>query len=111
MKRIYLCSMLLLALMPAAKAAPPPDPQKVEGTLKDYFFDASRTGNVPMLQEFITAGYPLDTRAEKGYTALILAAYHGHAPAVRLLMQAGADPCAKDDRGNIALTGAIFKGE
>lgn len=111
MKRFYVCSMLLLALMPAARAATPADPQQVAATLKDYFFDASRKGNLLMLQEFITAGYPLDTRAEKGYTALILAAYHGHAPAVRLLMQAGADPCARDERGNIALTGAIFKGE
>lgn len=31
-----------------------------------------------MLEEFILAGYDLDTADAKGYTALILAAYHGH---------------------------------
>jgi uncharacterized protein len=79
--------------------------------LKDYYFDAARRGDVAMLEEFIAARYDLETRDAKGYTALILSAYHGHDPAVRLLIEAGANPCAADQRGNTALMGALFKGE
>jgi uncharacterized protein len=79
--------------------------------LKDYYFGAARRGDVAMLKEFIAARYDLETRDAKGYTALILSAYHGHDPAVRLLIEAGANPCAADQRGNTALMGALFKGE
>jgi len=48
---------------------------------------------------------------EKGYTALILAAYHGHTDTVNFLIsEANANPCQEDNRGNTALMGAIFKG-
>ncbi|WP_238350138.1 ankyrin repeat domain-containing protein [Pseudomonas sp. SWRI154] len=87
------------------------DPAAVQEQLQTYYFDAARRGDVPMLDTFIEAGYSLDTRDEKGYTALILAAYHGHAGAVERLLAAGADACAQDKRGNTALMGAIFKGE
>lgn len=83
----------------------------VKSQLQTYFFDAARAGRVDMLQEFITAGYDLNTSDGKGYTALILAAYNGHPQAVDLLLKAGADACAEDQRGNTALMGAIFKGE
>ena len=76
-----------------------------------YYFDAARRGDVAMLREFIAARYDLETRDAKGYTALILSAYHGHADAVRLLIASGANPCAADQRGNTALMGAVFKGE
>ncbi|MCW1244083.1 ankyrin repeat domain-containing protein [Pseudomonas sp. SAICEU22] len=94
-----------------ADQVPPADPAGVREQLQDYYFDAARRGDVPMLNTFIEAGYSLDTRDEKGYTALILAAYHGHGPAVDRLLAAGADACAQDKRGNTALMGAIFKGE
>jgi ankyrin repeat protein len=83
----------------------------IQVQLEEYFFDASRRGDRDMLTEFVNAGYDLNTRTEKGYTALILAAYHGHGDAVDLLLASGADPCAKDRRGNTALMGAIFRGE
>jgi len=41
----------------------------------------------------------------------MLAAYHGHAPLVKLLIQHGADPNSLNDRGQSPLAGAIFKGE
>jgi ankyrin repeat protein len=41
----------------------------------------------------------------------MLAAYHGHAPLVRLLIQHGADPNSLNDRGQSPLAGAVFKGE
>lgn len=92
---------------PAAAATP----AQIKTQLQTYFFDAAREGRQDMLGEFIRSHYDLNTRDEKGYTALILAAYHGQTPAVEQLLQAGADPCAQDKRGNTALMGAIFKGE
>lgn len=41
----------------------------------------------------------------------MLAAYHGHAPLVRLLLQYGANPNSLNDRGQSPLAGAVFKGE
>ncbi|MFA0924352.1 ankyrin repeat domain-containing protein [Xanthomonas fragariae] len=87
------------------------NPAQIMLKLRDYFFDAAREGRQDMLAEFIRSHYDLNTRDEKGYTALILAAYHGQRPAVEQLLNAGADPCAQDKRGNTALMGAIFKGE
>lgn len=41
----------------------------------------------------------------------MLAAYHGHAPLVKLLLQHGADPNSLNDRGQSPLAGAVFKNE
>jgi ankyrin repeat protein len=41
----------------------------------------------------------------------MLAAYHGHAPLVKLLIQHGADPNCLNDRRQSPLAGAVFKGE
>lgn len=110
---IALATSLLLAstalqAQPALDDGSTPDLQQ---QLRDYLFDAARRGDQAMLDEFIAAGFDLDSRDAKGYTALILSAYHGHAAAVEQLLAAGADPCAQDERGNTALMGAIFKGE
>jgi uncharacterized protein len=96
---------------PAPPAAAASASQDLAQRLRTYWFDAARAGHVPMLREFLASGYALNQRDGKGYTALILAAYHGHADAVELLMKAGADACAADQRGNTALMGALFKGE
>lgn len=79
--------------------------------LKALYFEAARQGSTDRLAIFIDAHYDLNTRDDNGYTALILAAYHGQQAAVEQLLQAGADPCSQDKRGNTALMGAIFKGE
>ncbi len=114
---LYFLGMLLaMAGSACAQPASPPEATpsqaaQVRTQLRGFYFDAARSGDLAMLDEFIGAGYDLDTRDGKGYTALILAAYHGHATAVEQLLAAGADPCAQDHRGNTALMGAIFKGE
>jgi ankyrin repeat protein len=97
--------------MATSQKTNPAAPADLKQQIRSYFFDAARIGNVAMLEEIIASKYDLNTRDEKGYTALILAAYHGNEGAVKLLMSAGADPCAADDHGNTALMGAIFKGE
>ncbi|WP_235985196.1 ankyrin repeat domain-containing protein [Acinetobacter baretiae] len=86
-------------------------PTDTQNTLRQYYFDAARNGNIPMLNEFIQAGFDLNTQDAKGHTALTLAAYHGHKAMVERLLNAGADPCSQDHSGNTALMGAIFKGE
>jgi ankyrin repeat protein len=78
---------------------------------KDDWFAAARAGRTDILQALADAGFPLDTRTGDGYTALVLAAYNNHAPAVQTLLASGADACAADKRGNTALMGALFKGE
>lgn len=40
---------------------------------------------------------------------LMLAAYHGHAQLVKLLLDHGADPNSLNDRGQSPLAGAVFK--
>ncbi|MCO7255686.1 ankyrin repeat domain-containing protein [Dickeya oryzae] len=89
----------------------PTDERQVQNQLNQYLWDAARTGNDAVLKEFVSAGYNLNARDEKGYTAIILAAYHGHYDTVSLLLNHGADPCLQDSRGNTALMGAVFKGE
>ena len=42
---------------------------------------------------------------------VMLAAYHGHAPLVKLLISHGADPNSLNDRGQSPLAGAVFKKE
>lgn len=79
--------------------------------LREYLFNAARAGDTAILNEFIEAGFDLNSQDGKGYTALILAAYNGHGEVVSQLIEAGADPCVEDKRGNTALMGAIFKGE
>ncbi|MBU2978742.1 ankyrin repeat domain-containing protein [Alteromonas sp. C1M14] len=79
--------------------------------LKTQYFDAARAGNQTVLQAFYQAGLDANVADNKGYTALILAAYHGHSDTVTFLInQAHANPCQEDARGNTALMGAIFKG-
>ena len=74
------------------------------------FFDAARAGRADLLNGLIDAGAPVNAHNDKGYTALILAAYNNHAPAVRLLRARGADPCLADHKGNTAQMGVAFKG-
>lgn len=96
------------ATQPPAQAAAATD---ARAQLQAYYFDAARQGRGDMMKEFIDAHWNLETQDKKGYTALILAAYHGHQALVTQLLAAGANPCHADHRGNTALMGAIFKGE
>ena len=75
-----------------------------------YLRDAARAGDTELIHGLLAAGAPLESADEKGYSALILAAYHGHAEAVEVLLARGADACHPDARGNTAMMGAAFKG-
>ena len=79
--------------------------------LQTLYFDAARQGDVPTLSAYYAAGLSLNVANKKGYTALILSAYHGHTDAVTyLLSQDNINACQEDNSGNTALMGAIFKG-
>lgn len=76
-----------------------------------YYYAAARTGDDEVITEFLKAGLPIDVKNSKGYTALMIATYHGRASAVNALLASGANVCAEDNKGNTALMAAIFKGE
>ncbi|QBJ89546.1 ankyrin repeat domain-containing protein [Streptomyces seoulensis] len=86
-----------------------PDPQVVE--LATKIFDLARQGRTEELVAYVDAGVPVGLTNDRGDCLLMLAAYHGHADAVRALLQRGADPDRINDRGQSPLAGAVFKGE
>ncbi|MCV9877433.1 ankyrin repeat domain-containing protein [Brenneria izbisi] len=112
MKSLLLTLCLLATGFSVAQAAEKIQNERaLKQSLDTYLWNAAREGDLTILDTFITAKYNLNVADEKGYTAVILAAYHGHDAAVEKLLQAGADPCLRDKRGNSALMGAVFKGE
>jgi ankyrin repeat protein len=90
--------------------APSPDPAASQ-RYSDDWFAAARAGRTDILQALNEAHYPLEMKTPGGYTALILSAYDGHPDSLKMLIDAGADPCAYDRHGNTALMGALFKGD
>ncbi len=79
-------------------------------TLAHALFDAAREGDSALLGSYLDAGAPANMTNASGDSLLMLAAYHGHAPAVELLLRHGADANAANDRGQTPLAGAAFKG-
>ncbi|KAI1849680.1 hypothetical protein JX265_008017 [Neoarthrinium moseri] len=74
-------------------------------------YDAARAGQKEVFEQALPAGLPANLTNEKGDSLLMLAAYHGHADLVKLLIQHGADPNRVNDRGQSPLAGAVFKKE
>ena len=79
--------------------------------LIDLFFAAAKIGNSEVINEFLKHGFPVDVRNQDGYTPLMMATYYGHQDIVTTLLAKGADRCARHNRGNTALMGALFKME
>ncbi len=73
-------------------------------------FTTAKAGNVSQLKQAISQGANLNAQNDDGYTPLIYAAYYGHHEAVQVLLDAKADPCLVDKKGNSALMGTLFKG-
>jgi ankyrin repeat protein len=71
----------------------------------------AREGKTTELSQYITAGIPVNLTNSKGDTLLMLASYHGHLEAVRMLLDKGADANVLNDRGQSIVAGAVFKGE
>ncbi|MYZ40733.1 MULTISPECIES: ankyrin repeat domain-containing protein, partial [unclassified Streptomyces] len=66
-----------------------PDPEVVE--LATRIFDLARRGEAEALAAYVDAGVPANLTNDRGDSLLMLAAYHGHAPAVAALLERGAD--------------------
>ncbi|MFJ6835361.1 ankyrin repeat domain-containing protein [Streptomyces sp. NPDC091209] len=86
-----------------------PDPEVVE--LATKIFDLARRGETGTLVAYVDAGVPADLTNDRGDSLVMLAAYHGHAEAVRALLERGAEADRVNDRGQTPLAGAVFKGE
>ncbi|KAK5116229.1 hypothetical protein LTR62_008556 [Meristemomyces frigidus] len=78
--------------------------------LTDKLFDFARQGATVSLNQYISAGIPVNLTNHKGDTLLMLAAYHGHVPTVKMLVEKGADVNALNERGQSPIAGAVFKG-
>lgn len=111
MNLLYL--LLCLLAFPAVADQPPApaSAEHIKQQLNSWLWEAARAGDNGAIAQFTTAGYDLNVQDERGYTAVILAAYHGHLETVESLLSAGANACLRDKRGNTALMGAVFKGE
>ena len=104
LKNLFMLTLLTLSSLTSA--------QKIDSDrLQTLYFDAARQGDVTTLSAYYAAGLSPNVADKKGYTALILTAYHGQTDAVEFLLnQAGTNACQEDASGNTALMGAIFKG-
>jgi len=94
-------------LDPAAEAAAE-EAEAVE--LAHTLFDAPREGNTALLRGYLDAGAPATLTNSAGDSLVMLAAYHGHAETVQLVLHHGGDANAANDRGQTPLAGAVFKG-
>jgi hypothetical protein len=74
-------------------------------------FQHARAGDTGRLAWLISAGLPVNLCNEKGDTLLMLASYHGHGRATRLLLESKADPDKANDRGQTPLAAAAFMGD
>ncbi|MFE1310309.1 ankyrin repeat domain-containing protein [Streptomyces sp. NPDC058755] len=86
-----------------------PDPEVVE--LATKIFDLARQGQTEELVAYVDKGVPANLTNDRGDCLVMLAAYHGHADAVRALLARGGDVDRINDRGQTPLAGAVFKGE
>jgi hypothetical protein len=75
----------------------------VVGTAASQFLQAARGGQVEALQRLLAQGVAINTRDDKGNTALMLAVTHRQLHAVRTLLDMGADPALVNNEGWTAL--------
>lgn len=66
-------------------------------------FEAARTGLCEDILTFLCDEVDIDEPNKHGNTMLLLAAFHGHADAVELLLQKGANPLALNENGSSVL--------
>ncbi len=72
---------------------------------------AARNGDLATVKRLLAAGTPVDSPGAYGTTALSLAAQHGRIEVLRLLLEKGADPDAREGFfGMSALDMALWKG-
>ncbi|GAB6029005.1 hypothetical protein CHUAL_004793 [Chamberlinius hualienensis] len=65
---------------------------------------AARSGNVVEIERLIKTGYDVNQKHELGWTALHIAAVNGYSNAVKILIEAGANPNVGDEFTNVDKT-------
>ena len=85
-----------------------PDPGTIAPAAE--LFDLARAGDASSLEGYLDAGVPATLTNEAGDTLVMLAAYHGHAETVALLLARGGDANQANGKGQTPLAGAVFKG-
>jgi len=81
------------------------------GELKAIAFQAAREGDIKTIGEYVKLGRPIDELNTRGDTLLTIAAYHGQAKVVEILLkQPKIRVDTKNRMGLTALTAAAFKG-
>ena len=93
---------------PETSGSPTPDDETLE--LAHKLFQAAREGDTGLLRGYLGVGAPATMTNSAGDSLLMLAAYHGHAETVQLILEHGAEADAANDRGQTPLAGAAFKG-
>lgn len=78
--------------------------------LQTLALDFARQGDTAALAPMLGAGMPVNLSDHKDNSLLMLAAYHGHADTVRLLLAHGAQVDQRNDRHQTPLGGVAFKG-
>lgn len=77
----------------------------------EQVFDSARNGDSSRLDQLLGQGMPPNLRNHAGDSLLMLASYHAHLAATRVLLEHGADPQLRNHRGHTPLAGAAFKGD
>src|SRR5690606_20619525 len=72
--------------------------------------DSARNGEAVPRGEPLARGLPANLRDSNGDSLLMLASYHGHLDATRVLLERGGGPQLRHDTGHTPLAGAAFKG-
>ena len=101
--------------MPATRPPETPRPvvldEATRAKLREIAFQAAREGDSKTLSAYFEAGLPADIVNDRGDTLLILASYHTHLDAVKLILDQPKTPIeAKNKMGFTALTGAAYRG-
>jgi hypothetical protein len=89
-------------------ADPLPETQREEGITS--LMSASYVGALPLVEDLLARGAPVDARDERDYTALTFAAQAGHVEVVRRLLAAGADLESRDELGDTPVLMASWSG-
>jgi uncharacterized protein len=75
------------------------------------FFEASKTGDLATLEQFLDQGVPVDAKNQEGQTALMNSAHKGFSPIAELLIRRNADMNLKNNYGMTALMIASMNGQ
>ena len=98
--------------MQTNEPTPPAAPAELDEATLEWVrkvFQYARSGDAEPLGALLAQGLPPNLRNERGDSLLMLACYHGHHDAARVLLEHGADPQLMNDAAQTPLHGAAFK--